>query len=96
MNSDDEVHTTHSEKHRPVHVPFFEKFPINVPHPVPFNVPEHVRIGIPQPYPKYNYVRHKIEVPVYRVVPEIIEKHVPEIVEKPFPGRSFTKAVKFP
>lgn len=85
MNSSGEygVHTTHSETHRPVHVP----------HPAPFSVPQYLRVGIPQPYPKYNYVRHKIEVPVYRVIPEIFEKPVPYTVEKPFPGRY--KAVIF-
>lgn len=39
---------------------------------------------IPQPYPNYINVQHKIEVPVFKVVPEIIEKRVPYTVEKPY------------
>lgn len=81
------LYTTHSETHRPIHVPVFERYPINVPHPVPIAVPHYVKVHIPQPYPKYHQVQHKIEIPVYKIIPEIIEKPVPYTVEKPFPSK---------
>lgn len=34
-----------------------------------------------------HHVQHKIEVPVYKVIPEIVEKPVPYTVEKPYPGK---------
>lgn len=80
------IYTTHSESHRPIHVPVFQRYPINVPHPVPVAVPQYVRVSIPQPYPKYTRIEHRIEIPVYRVIPEIIEKPVPYAFEKPYPG----------
>jgi hypothetical protein len=42
---------------------------------------------IPQPYPNYTQVQHKIIIPVYKIIPEIIEKPVPYTVEKPYPGK---------
>lgn len=50
-------------------------------HLIKFNL---IKIAIPQPYPLYQQVKHKIEIPVYKVVPEIIEKYVPYTVEKPY------------
>lgn len=46
------VYTTHSETHRPIHVPVYQRYPVNVPHPVPIAVPHYVKVPIPQPYPK--------------------------------------------
>lgn len=85
---DEGIYTTHSETHRPIHVPVYQRFPINVPHPVPVAVPQYIRVPIPQPYPQYHNVEHRIEIPVYRIVPEIVEKPVPYIVEKPFPSKT--------
>lgn len=52
-NSGDKgVYTTHSETHRPIHVPLYQRYPVNVPHPVPIAVPQYVRVPIPQPYPR--------------------------------------------
>lgn len=84
------IYSTHSETHRPIHVPLFERFPINVPHPVPFAVPQYVRVPIPQPHTKYNHVQHTIKTPVYRAIPKIIEKPVPYVDVQPKPGRSET------
>lgn len=86
------VYTTHSETHRPIHVPVFQRYPVNVPHPVAIAVPQYVKVFIPQPYPNYKHVQHKIEVPVYKIIPEIIEKPVPYTVEKPYPGKIFLSA----
>lgn len=83
------IYTTHSETHRPIHVPVYERYPINVPHPVAIAVPQYIRVPIPQPYPKYTHVQHRIEIPVYRIIPEIIEKPVPYIVEKAYPSKIF-------
>lgn len=47
-------------------------------------VPQYIRVPIPQPYPKYTRVQHKIEIPVYKLIPQIIEKPVPYTVEKPY------------
>lgn len=44
------------------------------------------KVPIPAPYPYYTRVQHLIEVPVYRIVPEIVEKPLPYTVEKPFPS----------
>jgi hypothetical protein len=82
------IYTTHSETHRPIHVPVYERYPISVPHPVPIAVPQYVRVPIPQPYPRYMPVRHNIEIPVYKIIPEIIEKPVPYTVEKPYPSNN--------
>lgn len=65
------------------------RYPINVPHPEPIAVPQYIRVPIPQPYPKYTHVKHRIEIPVYKIIPEIIEKPVPYTVEKPYPGKVF-------
>lgn len=46
------VYTTHSETHRPIHVPVYQRYPVNVPHPVPIAVPHYVKVPIPQPYPR--------------------------------------------
>lgn len=70
--------------HRPIHVPVYEKVPVNVPHPVPVAVPTYIRVPIPQPYPRYRKVHHKIEIPVYKLIPQIIEKPVPYKVERPY------------
>lgn len=78
------IYTTHSETHRPIHVPVYERVPVNVPHPVAVAVPYYVKVFIPQPYPKYSHVEHKVDVPVYKLIPDIIEKPVPFEVEKPF------------
>lgn len=85
-SSENGIYTTHSETTRPIHVPVYQRYPINVPHPVPIAVPQYVRVPIPQPYPKYTQIEHKIEIPVYKIVPEIIEKPIPYTVEKPYPG----------
>jgi hypothetical protein len=82
------IYTTHSETTRPIHVPVFQRYPVNVPHPVPIAVPQYVRVHIPQPFPRYNHVQHRVEIPVYRIIPEIIEKLVPYTVEKPYPSKS--------
>jgi hypothetical protein len=82
-----DVYTTHSESIRPIHVPVYERVPVNVPHPVPIAHPVYIRVPIPMPYPNYVTVKHVIEIPVYRVVPEIIEKPVPYTVEKPYPSK---------
>lgn len=91
-SGDKGIYTTHSETHRPIHVPVYQRYPINVPHPEPFAVPQYVRVYIPQPYPKYIHVQHKVEIPVYRIIPEIIEKPTPYTVEKPYPG-NFQRAI---
>lgn len=62
------------------------RYPINVPHPEPLAFPQFVQVMIPQPYPSYTHVKHKIEIPVYKIIPEIIEKPIPYTVEKPYPG----------
>jgi hypothetical protein len=80
------LYTTHSESARPVHVPVFQRYPVNVPHPMPVAVPQYVRVAIPQPYPRYNHVQHRVEIPVYQIIPEIVEKPVPYTVEKPYPS----------
>lgn len=93
MNNSGEkgIYTTHSESHRPIHVPVYERIPINVPHPVPIAVPHYIRVAIPQPYPRYHHVQHRIEVPVYKIIPEIVEKPVPYTVERPYPSKSGKK-----
>lgn len=82
------IYTTHSESHRPIYTPVYERVPVNVPHPEAVAVPYYVKVYIPQPIPKYSHVQHRIEVPVYKLIPEIIEKPVPYTVEKAFPGIS--------
>lgn len=38
------IYTTHSESTRPVHVPIFQRVPVNVPHPIPVAVPQYVKV----------------------------------------------------
>lgn len=88
-NSGDKgLYTTHSETTRPIHVPVYQRVPINVPHPEAFAVPQYVRVYIPHPYPRYTHVQHKVEIPVYKIIPEYIEKPVPYTVEKPYPSKA--------
>lgn len=41
---DENIYTTHSESTRPVHVPIFQRYPVNVPHPIPIAVPQYVKV----------------------------------------------------
>lgn len=41
---DENIYTTHSESTRPVHVPIFQRYPVNVPHPIPVAVPQYVKV----------------------------------------------------
>jgi hypothetical protein len=43
-----DVHTTHSEISKPVHVPVYQKIGVPIPHPIPVAVPQYVKIPIPQ------------------------------------------------
>ncbi|CRL06084.1 CLUMA_CG018951, isoform A, partial [Clunio marinus] len=70
------VYSANSETHRPLQFPLYQ-------HSVPISVPHYVYV--PQSYPKYHHVQHNIEVPVYKVIPEIVEKPVPYTIEKHYP-----------
>lgn len=41
---DENIYTTHSESTRPIHVPIFERYPVNVPHPIPVAVPQYIKV----------------------------------------------------
>ncbi len=125
VHSEENLHTTHSEIVKPVHIPVFQvrfiescqiywlvKFQKSLPESSSASPSSSTRccssirlvklksyffqhksltswlfsIPIPQPYPKYIAVKHPVRIPVYKIVPEIVEKPVHYIVEKPLPS----------
>lgn len=73
------------EKTEPYHVEVVKKIGVPQPHPVGVPVPQVVKIGVPQPYAVQVAVPQPVAVPIYKLVPQEIEKKVPIKVEKLVP-----------
>uniref|UniRef100_A0A182S6R0 Uncharacterized protein n=1 Tax=Anopheles maculatus TaxID=74869 RepID=A0A182S6R0_9DIPT len=69
-----QYHSSVSEKSKTVPVPVFQKVGVPVPHPVPIAVPHYIKVYIPQPYPLQVNVEQPIKIPIYKVIPKVIEK----------------------
>lgn len=62
------------EQTKPYHYDVVKKVGVPDPHPVEVPVPQVIKVGVPQPYPVHVAVPQPVAVPIYKLVPQEIEK----------------------